>query len=88
MPFDMSLYLENMRKFLENRPRFPLEELAKYAGCWVAWSPDGMRIVAGAPNLEDLENLVQASGEDPLQCVLEGIPDTDSQLGGFDTVLS
>jgi hypothetical protein len=85
MPFDMPLYLENRRKFLENRQKFPLDELAQYAGQWIAWSPDGTRIVASSRDQEELEGLVQAAGEDPLQCVQEGIPDHDTLLGGFVT---
>ncbi len=83
MPFDMDLYLENRRKYLENRPKFPLEELAKYIGFWVAWSPDGTRIVASTKNPEELEELVRAAGEDPLQCVHSCIPEDDSMLGAF-----
>src|SRR5207245_294383 len=65
MPLDMPVYLENMRKFLENRQKFPPEELVKYMGSWIAWSPDGTRIVAHTQQPEDLEELVRAAGEDP-----------------------
>jgi hypothetical protein len=71
-----------MRKYLENRQRYPLEELAKHAGGWIAWSPDGTRIVASAKNPEDVEQLVRAAGEDPLHCIVEGIPEGDSLIGG------
>src|SRR5947209_8078332 len=32
--------LMNMREYLKNRVAFPLAELAKHRGEWVAWSPD------------------------------------------------
>jgi hypothetical protein len=83
MPLDMPRYLENMRKYLENRPRYPPEELLKYAGAWIAWSPDGTRVVASAENAEDLNDRVRAAGEDPLYCVIEGIPEHDSVTGGL-----
>jgi hypothetical protein len=82
MALDMPLYLQNMRKYPENRQRYPLDELAKYAGTWIAWSPDGTRIVASARNAEDLEELVRTAGEDPLNCIVEGVPESDSLIGG------
>jgi hypothetical protein len=77
MALDMPFYLEQRRMFLANRAAFPVEELAKYAGGWVAWSPDGSRIAANAPNPEMLESLLRACGEDPGCCVVEGIPGED-----------
>jgi hypothetical protein len=74
MPLNMPSYLETRRKFLANRATFPVENLAKYAGQWVAWSPDGTRIAASAPNPELLDGILEASGEDPVQCVVDGIP--------------
>ena len=68
-------YLERIRKFLANRAVFPVEELAKHMGKWVAFSPDGSRIAASAEDPELLDGLLQAAGEDPMQCVIEGIPD-------------
>jgi hypothetical protein len=37
------------------------------AGMWIAWSPDGMRIIASAPTLEDVMVAARQAGEpDPL----------------------
>jgi hypothetical protein len=84
MVLDMPAYLEMRRKFLANRAAFPVEELAKYAGRWVAWSPDGSRIAASAPSPELLDPLLEVNGEDPALCVVEGIPDDDTLLGEAD----
>ncbi len=81
MTLDMTTYLAARRTFLANRAAFPVEELAKYAGQWVAWSPDGTRIAASAPQPELLDALLAAKGEDPALCVVEGIPDDDALLG-------
>jgi len=62
--------------------RVHLDQLAAHAGKWLAWSPDGTRIVASSPDPEALDNLVRAAGEDPEQCLIEGIPDTDAVIGG------
>ena len=74
MRLDMPAYLEMRRKFLANRAAFPAEELAKYAGQWVAWRPDGSRIAASAAQPEMLDSLLEACGENPAECVIEGIP--------------
>ncbi len=74
MVLDMPAYLQRRRQFLANRAGFPVEELAKYAGQWVAWSPDGSRIAASAAGPELLDPILEAKGEDPALCVVEGIP--------------
>ncbi|GEM_PF-1962384 len=84
MPLDMPTYLETRRKFLANRAVFPGGELSKYAGQWVAWSPDGTRIAASADRPELLDGLLRAFGEDPASCVVEGIPGDDALLGEAD----
>jgi hypothetical protein len=84
MHFDMAAYGEMRRKFLANRAAFPAGDLVKYAGSWVAWSPDGSRIVAAAERPDLLDAIVQAAGEDPAHCVVEGIPAEDSLIGEVD----
>ena len=73
----------DMQQYLKNRLLFPLDELAVHAGKWVAWSPDGARIVASSLDPEALDNLIREAGEDPEQCLVEGIPDSDSVIGGL-----
>jgi hypothetical protein len=84
MSFDTPAYLEMRRKFLANRAAFPAEELARYAGQWVAWAPDGSRVAASASSPELLDGLLRACGEDPACCVVEGIPGDDTLLGEMD----
>jgi hypothetical protein len=74
----------NMQEYLKNRVAFPMAELKKHRGDWVAWSPDGSRLVAASKDPDALDDLIRAAGEDPEECVIEGIPDSDSVLGGMD----
>lgn len=82
MAVDVASELESRRRFLEHRAAFPPEALAAYAGRWIAWSPDGSRILADSETPEALDNRILAAGEKPERCVIEGIPDTDAMLGG------
>jgi hypothetical protein len=84
MSLDRSAYLELRRQFLANRAAFPADDLARYAGQWVAWSPDGARVAASSPSPELLDALLVAGGEDPALCVVEGIPDDDALIGEAD----
>jgi hypothetical protein len=54
--------------------------LAKYRGRWVAFSPDGRRIVASAATLGILEEQLQAAGEDAQRLAFEGIPGPDDDI--------
>ncbi|HZW34067.1 MAG TPA: hypothetical protein VFF52_25310 [Isosphaeraceae bacterium] len=66
---------------IENRNRFPAEELEKSRGQWVAWSLDDTRNLAHAEDLDALFAAMRDAGEDPQRCVLGGIPDAGAMLG-------
>lgn len=72
----------DMRLFLRNRAHFPLAELLRYRGRFVAWSPDGTRIVARSVREEEIEGLIRASGENPEDCVIGAVPEADAVIGG------
>jgi hypothetical protein len=69
-----------MSAYENNRVKFPLEELRKYAGQWVAFSMDGRRILASAETIPDLEKQLTATGEDPQNVALERIEVEDGRL--------
>jgi hypothetical protein len=72
----------DMKVFYENRNRFALEELAKYRGRYVAWSPDGSRIVASDEDELKLDEAIRAAGYDVSETVVSFVPDEDTILGG------
>ena len=45
--------------FRENRAQFPLAELRKYDGQWVAFAPDGKSIIAGAVTIAELAEAIR-----------------------------
>jgi len=55
--------------FHTNRCNFPPEELLKYAGQQVAWSWDGTRILASAPDDTELWRKLAEAGIDPQRVV-------------------
>jgi hypothetical protein len=59
----------------QNRATFPLDELARFRGQYVAWSGDSTRIVASGPNIPDVEARLAAAGIDPSQVIYEYIPE-------------
>jgi hypothetical protein len=76
----------DMQEFLKNRNQFPPDELEKYAGEYIAWSPDGKKIIAGDKDPLKVVALVKSSGFDPSECVLSSVPLPDELVlgGGID----
>jgi len=72
---DISLYFQN-------RPRFPIDELQRYVGRHIAWSPDGMHILASGETMEAVEQQLIAAGIDPSQVIGDYIPFGDEVLFG------
>ena len=75
-----------MSPYEENRTRFPLEELQRYQGQWVAFSMDGKRILASSEDLIALNALLITAGEDPHKVALERIDFDDHYPGGPETL--
>lgn len=63
---------------------FPVEELGKHRGRWVAFGPDGCRLLASSPTLAALDNLVRAAGENPEEVLLEWVPEGDGIVSGME----
>jgi hypothetical protein len=73
----------DMYEFDKNRAAFPPEELLQYRGKYIAWSPDGKRIVASDEDPSRLDDLVQELGYDPSEVVFSSVPEGDSLIGGM-----
>ncbi len=71
-----------MKQFLRNRQKFPPEELAKYVGKHVAWSPDGTRIIASDEDLLLLDAKITSAGYDPADILVSTVPAEEVILGG------
>jgi hypothetical protein len=63
--------------YIDNRARFPIEELATYAGKWVAFSPDGLRILDSCESLVELNKRLAMAGQDTEAVVFERVPTSD-----------
>ena len=76
----------DMREFLKNRPQVSQAEVEKYAGKYVAWSPDGTRIIAGDDDPMKVVAALKLAGYDPADCVLSSVPASDEVVlgGGLD----
>ncbi len=69
-------------QYQANRNRIPEEELHRYAGQWVAFSPDGASIVESGPDLAALDRRLTKAGKDLSDVVVGYIPDEDTLVGG------
>jgi hypothetical protein len=72
-------------QFNKNRASFPLDELAKYEGNWVAFSPDGTTIIAADSDLSVLDQKIRNAGYNPADVGFESVPaqeDGEIYIGG------
>lgn len=70
----------DLTQYLANRDKFPAEELAKYAGMQVAFSLDGLRIVASGKTWDELFDNLAAAGIDASQIVGSYVSSPDEVL--------
>ena len=63
----------SLEQFVKNRNAFPADELDRYTGKHVAWSPDGKRILASDPDPLKVLAAVKALGYDPAETPIEDI---------------
>jgi hypothetical protein len=66
--------------FRENRARFPLDQLRKHDGQWVAFSADGQRIVASGASIVDLAEQVRLANEELRDVMIEHIEMDTSEI--------
>jgi hypothetical protein len=71
------IFRPDTRFYNENRTKIPPEDLVPYAGQWVAWTPDGTRIVAHGEDMLTVAAQMRAAGLDPSDVVWEAIPGPD-----------
>src|SRR5713226_8966347 len=69
-------------QFLRNRALFQADDVQQYDGQWVAFSRDGTKIIAAAPDLLELGRKLEEIGQDPQQVVFEQLWATDDLCVG------
>ncbi len=76
----------DMREFLENRAQISEGALEKYAGKYIAWSPDGKLVIAADDNPMNVVAAVRLAGYNPADCVLSSVPLAEEVIlgGGLD----
>jgi len=72
----------NMQEFMKNRQQFPAEELWKYINKYVAWSPDGTKIIASDDDELRLDAAIRAAGYDSSEVLVSFVPDPDDIILG------
>ena len=75
-------------RFQKNRQQFPSKELARYAGQYVAWSPDGTRILDCNEDELRLATAVRAAGHNSGEVLIAYVPADDEILlgGGIEVI--
>ena len=78
----------DMQRFQKNREQFPPEELARYAGKFIAWNPDGTQILASNEEELALVNAVRAAGYNSAEVLIAFVTAEDEVLlgGGLEII--
>ena len=76
----------DMQQFYKNRARLGLEELAAYAGKYVAWDPSGTCILAANEDELELHAAIVARGLDPAEILVSFVPPADEVILGSEEV--
>lgn len=73
---------DDVRSYSENRSQVPAEDLAQYAGQYVAWSPDGRQILGNGADPDWVEQQLVAAGVDPAAVVIGYVDPPDEVFLG------
>ena len=78
----------DIQQFQRNRQQYPSDQLAKYQGQYVAWSPDGRSILAAADDELQLAKTIKAAGLNTAEVLIAFVPENDEVLlgGGLEIV--
>jgi hypothetical protein len=78
----------DMQLFQKNRQQFPPEELARYAGKFVAWRPDGAGIIDANEDELQLAKAIQIAGYNSAEILIAFVPAADEILlgGGLEVI--
>jgi len=68
----------------DKRADFPIEQLEKYSGRWIAFSRDEARIVDSCEKLVELKSRLEKTGHDPHGVVFSRIPAPGEIQSGSD----
>jgi hypothetical protein len=79
---DQPQELLDLRFFDENRSKYPPEKLLTYVGLFVAWSPDGTRILVSGESHDEVDDKLHAAGIHFSQVVHDYIDPPDSVFLG------
>ena len=60
----------DINEFRRDQNLFPRAELEKYNGQYVAWSPDGARVLAAHANPARVDDMVREAGYDPAEILV------------------
>ena len=73
---------KDVRSYSKNRSQVPAEDLVRYAGQYVAWSPDGREVLAYGADPDLVEKQLVAAGLDPAVVVVGYVDPPDEVFLG------